>query len=98
MKGHEVATKVAKDGKITIKFNMAGDTWKALRDYGHWFDSAIGIYTRDICEPYHNAWKDVDPQHKRKKQDCMLVFAKLYSYKFLFNLNIIKPLIVLAVL
>ena len=66
--------------------------------YGPWFDSVVGIHTRDICDLYHNAWKDVDPQHKRKIQDRMLVFAKLYYYKFIFKLNTIKPLSILIVL
>ena len=32
-KGHEIATKVNKDGKITITFDEARGTWKAFGDY-----------------------------------------------------------------
>ena len=85
MKGHEITTKVNKDGKIALKFDEAKDTWKALGEYGPWFDSAIDIHTRDICEPYHNTWKYVATEHRRIIQDCMLVSAKIYSYKFLFK-------------
>ena len=77
-KGHEIATKVSKDRKITLKFDEVGGTWKALREYDPWFDSTIDIHTKDICESYHNARKDVDPQHKRKIQDHILVCAKFY--------------------
>ena len=59
VKVHKIATKVNKDGKIALKFDEVGGTWKALREYSLWFDSAINIHTRDICEPYHNAWKDI---------------------------------------
>ena len=48
MKGYEIATKVASDGKITIKFDKTRGTWKAIVDYGPWFDSTIGINTKDI--------------------------------------------------
>ena len=46
---------MAKDRKITIKFDEAGGTWKVLGDYGPWFDSAIGIHTRDIGDLFYNA-------------------------------------------
>ena len=92
--GHEIVTKVNKDGKITITFDEARGTWKALRDYGPWFDSAIDIHTKDICEPYHNSWKDISTTHKRDIQDRMLVSKNIYSYKFLIKLNIIKSLTV----
>ena len=93
-KGHEIA----KDDKIALKFDYARGTWKALGDYGPWFDSAIDIHTRDICKSYHNTRKDVDPQHKRNIQDRLLVYAMLYCYKSLFKLYIIKPLTILTVL
>ena len=50
-----------RDGKIVLKFDEARGTWKMLKDYDPWFDSAIDIHTRDICESYHNAWKDFNP-------------------------------------
>ena len=69
--GDEIAIKVTNDEKITIKFDEARGTWKALREYSPWFDSAVSIHTRDICEPYHNAWKDVDPRmRERYKTAC----------------------------
>ena len=37
-KGHEIVAKVTKDGKIALKFDEARGTWKALGDYGPWFD------------------------------------------------------------
>ena len=52
----------------------------------------------DISDPFHNAWNDVDPEHKRDVHDRMLVFAKLHCYKFFFKLNIRKPLTVLTML
>ena len=60
--------------KITVEFDEAGGTWKALGKYGAWFESAVGIHTRDICEPFHDAWKDVSDIDKRTIQDRMLVF------------------------
>ena len=51
VKGHEIAAKVTKDEKIALKFDEVWGTWKALEDYDPWFDSAIDIHTRDICEP-----------------------------------------------
>ena len=60
VKGYEITAKVVRDRKITLKFDEARGTRKALGDYGPWFDSAIGIHTRDICKLYHKAWKDVD--------------------------------------
>ena len=73
-KGFEIAQKVIQDGKITVEFDEAGGTWKALGKYGAWFESAVGIHTRDICEPFHDAWKDVSDVDKRTIQDRMLVF------------------------
>ena len=32
-KGHEITTKVEKDGKIALKFDKARGTWKALEEY-----------------------------------------------------------------
>ena len=83
-----------KDDNITVTFDEARGTWKALRDYDPWFDSAINIHTRDTCELFHNAWKDVPASHKRDIQDRMLVSTKIYSYKFLFKFNIKKSLTV----
>ncbi|EXC17377.1 hypothetical protein L484_027569 [Morus notabilis] len=54
-KGYEIAQKVLQDGKITVEFDEAGGTWKALGKYGAWFDSAVGIHIKDICEPFHDA-------------------------------------------
>ncbi|EXC15933.1 hypothetical protein L484_015734 [Morus notabilis] len=71
-KGYEIAQKVLQDGKITVDFDEAGGTWKALGKYGAWFDSAVGIHTRDICEPFHDAWKDISDMDKRTIQDRML--------------------------
>ena len=67
-RGHEITAKIMKDSKITITFEEADGTWKALGDYGPWFDSAIDIHTRDICEPFHNAWKDISASHKKDIQ------------------------------
>ena len=91
-KGYELVAKVNKDGKIALKFDESGGIWKALREYGPWLDSLINIHSKDICEPYHNAWKDVVAEHKKKIQYRMLVIANIYSYKIFFKLNIIKPL------
>ncbi|EXC30722.1 hypothetical protein L484_027897 [Morus notabilis] len=71
-KGYEIAQKVLQDGKITVEFDEAGGTWKALGKYGAWFDSTVGIHTRDICEPFHNASKDISDMDKRTIQDRML--------------------------
>ena len=87
-KGHKIVAKVARDGKITITFDKFGGTWKALGEYGPWFDSAIDIYTRDICYPFHNAWKDVDPQHKRDMQDHKLVYEKLHCFFCVINFSL----------
>ena len=65
-KSHEITTKVARDGKITIKFDEAKGTWQTIGDYSPWFASVIDIHTRDIYDPFHNAWKDLDPQHKKR--------------------------------
>ena len=51
VKGREITAKVYKDGKIALKFDEVGGEWKALGEYNPWFDSAIDIHTRDICEP-----------------------------------------------
>ena len=64
-RGHEIATKVSKEGKLTVTFDEAEGTWKALRDNGPWFDSAVDIHTWDTCEPFHNVWNDVLASHKR---------------------------------
>ena len=77
---HEIAVKVSKECKLTVTFDEAGGTWKALGVNGSWFDSAVNIHTRDICEPFHNAWNDVPASHKRAIQECMLVSRKIYSY------------------
>ena len=46
---------MARDRKITITFDEVGDTYKGPGDYGPWFESAIDIHTKDICDPFHNA-------------------------------------------
>ena len=81
-RGHEITPKVAKDGKITVTFDKAGGTWKALGDYGPWFGSAIDIHTNDIYEPFHNTWKDFLASHKRDIQDRMLVSTKIFLINF----------------
>ena len=84
--------KLMKDGKIALKFDEARGTWKALGEYSPWFDNAIDIHTKDIFEPYHNAWRDVCASYKRDIPDRMLVSSKFYSYKFVFKLHIINSL------
>ena len=79
-RGHEISAKVSKEDKLSVTFDEAGGIWKALGVNGPWFDSAVGIHTRDTCEPFHNAWKDVPPSHKRAIQERMLVSIKIYSY------------------
>ncbi|EXB44625.1 hypothetical protein L484_010316 [Morus notabilis] len=73
-KGYEIAQKVLQDRKITVEFDEAGCTWKAFGKYGAWFDSVVGNHTRDICEPFHDAWKDINDMDKRTIQDRMLIF------------------------
>ncbi|EXC34925.1 hypothetical protein L484_020042 [Morus notabilis] len=60
-KGYEIAQKVIQDGKITVEFDEAG----------------VGIHTRDICEPFHDAWKDISDMGKRTIQNRMLFIRKL---------------------
>ena len=79
-RGHEIATKVSKEGKLTITFDEAGGTWKVLGVNSPWFDSTVSIHTRDTCEPFYNAWKDVPSSHKRAIHERMLVSIKIYSY------------------
>ncbi|EXC29547.1 hypothetical protein L484_005000 [Morus notabilis] len=71
-KGYEITQKVLQDGKITVEFDEAGGTWKAFGKYGAWFESAVGIHTKDICEPFHDAWKDISDMDKRTIQNWML--------------------------
>ncbi|EXB58275.1 hypothetical protein L484_015608 [Morus notabilis] len=84
-KGYEIAQKVLQDGKITVEFDEAGGTWKALGKYGAWFDSAVGIHTRDICEPFHDAWKDISDVNKRTIQDWMLLTMRFNDVKLFCN-------------
>ncbi|EXB97047.1 hypothetical protein L484_014658 [Morus notabilis] len=76
-KGYEIAQKVLQDRKITVEFDEAGGTWKALGKYGVWFDSAVGIHTRDICEPFHDAWQDISDMDKRTILARMLGGSKV---------------------
>ena len=85
--------KVLKEDKLTFTFDNTGGTWKALRDNDPWFDSAVDIHTRGICEPFHKAWKDI-LAHMRDIQDRMLVSRKIYSYQIPFKFNIKKSLTV----
>ena len=93
-RGHEITAKVEKEGKLTVIFDEAGGTWKVLGDNGLWFDGAVDIHTRDICETFHNAWKDILANHKRDIQEHMLVSRKIYSYQIPFKFNIKKSLTV----
>ena len=81
-----------KEGKLIVSFDKVRDTWKALKVKGPWFDSAVGINTRDTYEPFHNAWKDVPTSPKRDIQERMLVSRKIYSYQIPFKFNIKKSL------
>ncbi|GMN69640.1 hypothetical protein TIFTF001_038685 [Ficus carica] len=38
----DVVRKVATEGKLNVEFDHTGRTWKAIRDNGPWYDSAIG--------------------------------------------------------
>ncbi|EXB38729.1 hypothetical protein L484_004524 [Morus notabilis] len=77
VKGYEIAQKVLQDGKITVEFDEARGTWKVLGKNGAWFDSAIGIHTGDICEPFHDAWKDISDMDNRTIQNRMLKISEI---------------------
>ncbi|GMN64557.1 hypothetical protein TIFTF001_033625 [Ficus carica] len=61
----DVTRKVALEGKLTVQFNHTGRTWKAIGDNGSWYDSAIGVHTRNVLEPFHDTWKQVDVDSKK---------------------------------
>ena len=50
----DVAKKVATEGKLNVEFDHTGHTWTAIGDNGPWYDSAIGVHTRDAHEPFHD--------------------------------------------
>ncbi|GMN65239.1 hypothetical protein TIFTF001_034305 [Ficus carica] len=60
-----VARKVPPKGKLNVEFDHAGQTWKAIGDNSPWYDSTIGVHTRDVLEPFHDTWKQVDANSKK---------------------------------
>ena len=45
--GRAIAEKVKKEEKLTVAFDEAGGTWKAIGDNDGFFDNAVGLHTRD---------------------------------------------------
>ena len=54
-KGHDVIKIVADKGNLNVQFDEVGGTWKAVRDSGPYFDSAVDIHIRDAIASYYNA-------------------------------------------
>ncbi|CAH9095947.1 unnamed protein product, partial [Cuscuta epithymum] len=63
---------VAKDGKIKVQFDSARKTWKAVGPKASWWSSAIGIHTRDCCDPFYDKWDDVPACQKAMIRHRML--------------------------
>ncbi|XP_024025843.1 uncharacterized protein LOC112092874 [Morus notabilis] len=69
--GRDIVEKVQKDRKFFVLFDEIG-LWKAIGKNTKYFDSAVGLHIRDICDPHYNAWKDMPEEHKRRIQNRML--------------------------
>ena len=74
----DVARKMATEGRLNVKFDHAGQTWKAIGDNGPWYDSAIVVHSRDALEPFHDTWKQVDVDSKKLIQEWMTVIISEY--------------------
>ncbi|EXB29859.1 hypothetical protein L484_016349 [Morus notabilis] len=74
--GQDIVEKVQKDGKRSVLLDETG-SWKAIGENAQYFDNAVGLHTRDICDPHYNAWKDVLEEHKRRIQNRMLDWFNL---------------------
>ncbi|GFQ01752.1 hypothetical protein PHJA_002319100 [Phtheirospermum japonicum] len=54
-KGEAMLCEVADGSRIRVPFDEETLTFKGLDRNGTWYDSAIGILTREECEPYHDS-------------------------------------------
>ncbi|GMN70116.1 hypothetical protein TIFTF001_039164 [Ficus carica] len=82
----DVTWKVALEGKLNVQFDHNSQTWNAIGDNGPWYDSVIGVHTRDALEPFHNIWKQVDADSKKLILNRMTTIISEY-YWFNFDLD-----------
>ncbi|KAL3642688.1 hypothetical protein CASFOL_013503 [Castilleja foliolosa] len=73
-KGEAMLREVADGSKIRVPFDEETLTFKGLDRHGTWYDSAIGILTREECEPYHDTWRGI-PLHQRTQ-----IFERLLEW------------------
>ncbi|KAL6493627.1 hypothetical protein OROGR_032406 [Orobanche gracilis] len=81
-KGEGMLREIADGRKIRVPFDMETDTFKGLDRKGTWYDSAIGILTREHCEPYHDTWSRIPLRQRTQIFERLLDWFNIdYAYE-----------------
>ena len=79
----ELFEKLANEGRLEINFDVQNGTYKAVGPNYKFWDTALGLHTRRLTEPFHDTWRKVPAQHKTLIQNRM----RICMINFIYNIK-----------